>query len=260
MAPRTLPLLAAVAPNSIRPGSAAAPAPLDSALAALTTYQVGSGRGSLLAIDEAVVASLDNAPACQDLEQRFVALLKSDLSTVAKEYICGKLALIGSAQCVAVLAQLLEHKQLGEPARAALVSIRGEQARAALRDAIPRLKGPAKVGVLTSLGTYRDPADIAILVSMLQNPDHQIISAAAAALGEIGTADAAEALAKGPAAVSDSVQLVVLNSRLACAERLLEAGSKAEALAIYKALASAKHPKQIQLAAKRGLLSVVQQK
>ena len=80
-----------------------------------------------------------------------------------------------------------------------------------------------------------------------------IAAAAATALGDIGTVDSAKALQDAKPA-SDRVKLRVADSRLTAGERLLAAGDKAGALAVYNALVASKPAKNILLAATRGKL------
>ncbi len=78
--------------------------------------------------------------------------------------------------------------------------------------------------------------------------------AAAIALGDIGTAEAAKALADAKPTAPEATQAAT-DARLACAEDLLAGGKKAEALAVYKSLAGEGQPKQVRLAATRGMLA-----
>jgi hypothetical protein len=67
-------------------------------------------------------------------------------------------------------------------------------------------------------------------------------------------------LRKSEPTASTSVRSTVLDARLVCAERLAATGHIAEASAEYKSLTDAKFPKPVQLAARRGLLTLLQQK
>ena len=51
--------------------------------------------------------------------------------------------------------------------------------------------------------------------------------------------------------------MAAADAYLACAEQLLAAGKKLDALAIYKALNSSDQPDHVQIAAKRGLLAAM---
>ena len=227
---------------------------LDKAFAALSTYDHGSSRGPLMALDEAVGAATADAKARQDLEGRLLAVLQSKASPIAKEYVCRKLAMIGSARSVPALAALLADKQLAHLACQALEAIPGTEAVQALRGSVPKLGGLAKVGVIQSLGMRRDAGSVPALTALLTDADAQIARAAAVALGEIGTLPAAQALQKFLPAAPEPAKGAVLDSLLAGAEALAAEGKKSDALAIYKTLAAADVPKHVKLAATRGML------
>jgi hypothetical protein len=79
------------------------------------------------------------------------------------------------------------------------------------------------------------------------------VGAAAAALGNIGSVAAGQALRqfypKAPAPLRHKAADAALN----CAQHLLEAGQRAEAQALYRMLAEPTQPAHIQEAAQRGL-------
>lgn len=177
-------------------------------------------------------------------------VLKSDAPRAAKDFVCRKLMVIGTAQSVPALAALLPDNDLSHMARYALERIPAAEAAQALRDALPKLEGKLQIGVIGSLGVRRDEASIPALAGLLGAADAAVAVAAAAALGDIGTSEAAKAMADSAAAVKPGV----VDGRLAAAERLLADGKKDEALAVYKSLASSHVSKQIRLAATRGLL------
>jgi len=206
-----------------------------------------------------VVASHGDAAAQKALEMRLAAALKSDVPQAAKDFLCRKLSLIGSAACVPTVAGLLTDEKLSHMARYALERIPGPEAVGAMRDALPKVKGKQKVGVINSLGVRRDKQSTAALVALLGDSDQQIAGAAAAALGAIGTPETAKALADFQDKAPDALKLVAADAYLACAEALLADGNKADALAIYKALTKSKI-KHVRLAAMRGRLAAAGKK
>jgi len=239
--------------------AAAAEEKLDKAFEALKTYDWGADRSVLKPMDEAIVASHNDTAARKSLEMRLVAALKSDVSQAAKDYICRQLSLIGSAGCVPAVAELLTDEKLSHMARYALERIPDEEAVAALREALPKTSGTVKVGVINSLGVRRDAKSTEALTALLADQDVEIASAAAAALGAIGTPEAAKALTEFQAKAPKKLQLVAADACLVCAERLAAAGNKAEALALYKLLAKSEI-KHVRLAATRGMLALAGKK
>jgi hypothetical protein len=255
--PQTAVLAAAMAAANTARASLDKPA-LDLAFDALKSYDYGSGRAALVPIDEAVVAALSDSSLRLELEQRLAALLPGQISRVAKDYVCSKLVLIGSAASVPAVAALLGDKDVSHLALTALAAIPSSDSTRALRQALPKLTGPPKAGAIDALGFRRDPESVPLLAKLLEDSDVEIARAAAAALGNIGNSDAVQVLQQFKTKAPETLQLALCDSTLACAEHLAGAGKRSEALAIYKSLNDSKHPKHVQLAARRGLLMAVQ--
>ena len=79
--------------------------------------------------------------------------------------------------------------------------------------------------------------------------------AAAAALGQIANAQAAEALKEAKDKASGKLQMVILDAYLKCADKLVADGKKVQALVIYKELQKEGMPKPIRTAALTGMLN-----
>ncbi len=227
---------------------------LDNAFNALKTYDWGDDRAVLQPIDDAVVATHGDAAARKELEKRLAAVLGTDGSRAAKDFVCRKLSVIGTADSVPALAPLLTDEKLSHMARYALERMSCEASLQAMRDALPKVSGVLKVGVINSLGVRRDAKSADALVKLLSDGDQQVAAAAAAALGSIGTPEAATALQGFQKKAPEGLQIAAADACLICAERLLEAGKKAEALLIYRQL-STSTIKHVRVAAMRGMLS-----
>ena len=139
-------------------------------------------------------------------------------------------------------------------ARFALERNPAPEAAQALRDALPRVAVPLKVGIISSLGQRRDVASVASLAKMLNDTDGTIARSAALALGAIRTSEAAKALSNAKANAPET-QIAITDASLSCADSLLAVGNKSEALVIYKSLLGEGQSKQVRLAATRGLLA-----
>ena len=235
-------------------------AAVDAAFEALKTYDWGTDRKLMQPIDDAAVATHGDAAARKELEARLAAGLKTGASRSAKDFVCRKLLIVGTAESVPALAALLPDKDSSHMARYALERIQAPEAAQAMREALPKLAGPLKVGVIGSLGARGDAASAPALAALLSDADASIACAAACALGHIGTPEAATALTDAVKKAPDAVKVAATDGALVCAECLLAAGKKAEATAVYKALAGEDQPKHVRLAATRGLLSVAGKK
>ena len=231
-------------------------ASIDKAFEALKTFDWGVDpkkyRELLGSIDDLVPATHGDAAARKELETRLAAVLPSGASRAAKDFVGRKLAIIGTAESTPALAALLPDKDLSHMARYALERIPAPEAGKALRAALVKTSGAEKAGVIGSLGVRRDTESIEDLAALVGDSDARIALAAATALGDIGTVESAQALQAAKPA-SDAVKLRVADAQLTAAERLLAAGDKAGALAVYKSLI-ASPAKNIRLAATRGML------
>jgi HEAT repeat protein len=235
-------------------------AALEQAVAALKTYDFGQKYEIVRPIDDAVIALHGDAAGCKALEAQLVAVLGTGATRAAKDFVCRKLTVIGTAESVPALAGLLADKDLTHMARYALERIPAPEAAQALRDALAKLSGAAKVGVVGSLGSRRDAASVTVLATLLTDSDKAVACAAATALGHIGSPEAAHALGDVAKQAPEGVKQAIVDGSLAAAEQLLAAGKKTDAMLIYKSLLGEGQPKHVRLAATRGMLSVAGKK
>jgi len=194
------------------------------------------------------------ADGAADKEAALIKIIQSNVPPRDKAIPCKELAIYGTAKAVPALAALLTDKDLSSWARIALEAIPDQAADEALRQAIGKLKGRLLIGVVNSIGVraYAKAADD--LAGLLKDADEEVASAAAAALGRIGTAQAAKAiepcLAGGPAGVRSAAA----EGCVMCAEKLLAAGQDAEAIRLYDTVRKADVPVQRIIEATRGAI------
>ncbi len=234
--------------------------PLEKAFEALASYDWGTDRSLLQPIDDAVQATSGQPEARRELEKRLAGVLTSSASRAAKDYVCRVLSRIGTAVCVPGLKEILLSPELSHMARFALERIPDQEAVAALREALPQATGSVRVGIIHSLGVRQDEASVPALVALLQDKEPEVVSAAARALGSIGTPAASKALLAFVFQAPEEAKAEVFDACLVCAERLAASGQKPQAMLIYKALNKAELPKHIRVAATRGLLALMGQK
>jgi HEAT repeat protein len=240
--------------------AATAVAAVDDAFNTLKTYDWGTDRNALKPIDEAILAAQGNAVALRPLEKGLLDALAGGLSRSAQDYVCRRLRVIGTAQSVAALAALLPAEKTSHIARYALERIPDAAAAAALRDALPKVSGKLKPGMIGSLGTRRDQQSTKTIAKYMGDSDMLIAKAAAQSLGLIGTPAAAEELAAFAKKAPANMKMPIADARLACAERLLADGNKTAALAIYQALNRSSQPAHVRTAAMKGMLAAATKK
>lgn len=227
---------------------------LDAAFDALKKYDWGTDMAPLVPIEDAATAAHDKPEVRLDLESRLIDALKGDLSRDAHDYVCRKLTTVGSSAAVPVLSVLVIKPENSHMARFALERITGPEAGQALRDALDKVSGKTKIGVISSLGARRESASILPLGKLLNDADPGIARAAALALGAIGSSESAATLQSAMQS-SGSNQSTVIDALLSCAESLLTGNKAADANSIYKTLVGDSQPRLVRLAATRGLLA-----
>jgi len=188
---------------------------------------------------------------------KLVELLQDPAATVfEKAKACQRLAVVGTEEAIPALVALLPDEQLNLYGRFALEAIPGPAVDSALREAAKTLQGRPLVGVVGSLGQRRDAQAVGLLVGLLPNSDAAVASAAAGALGRIGTSEAARALRQALAGESP-VKTCLGDAGLACADSMAAAGRPDAALVLYQAVgAAANVPKHQKLAAVAGQIRV----
>lgn len=167
-------------------------------------------------------------------ETKLLAVLRSDATLSEKSAACRQLARVATKEAVPTLAALLGDERLSHMARYALEPIRDPSVDDALRDALGKVQGQPRLGVIGSLGARRDAKAVGVLAGLLEDADAG--GAAARALGDVGTAEAAKALEDALPDASGGSQLAICEGLLRCAEALAADGRSAPSLAIYDRL------------------------
>lgn len=255
-------VLPVVRPNAAAAGAAPAKAPtnveaaaamtVEQAWAALPGYKHGGSRVCFAVLSHAARQTAGDPDKRRQFAARLVAVLDDPKTTDdARDFILRELRILGDESAVPSLAKLLPDKTLSHLARAALEQTPGEAASEALRRALSSLRGDLLVGVITSLGMRRDAQSVKLLAPLLNTGDEMQRQATAAALGNIGTREAAEALLAARAAVSATLAPALTDACLACAERLIAAGQADQAQVVLDALYKPSEPPAVRVAALR---------
>jgi HEAT repeat protein len=236
--------------------AAAAPLPtLDQSFDLLKEFTLGADSTGLIPIERAAMEVHGNEPARAALEKRLVAYLAGTYPNVTRSFVCRQLVLIGSAASVAAVTPLILDEELSVHARNVLEHVPGPESEKALREALGQARGRTRIGVINSVAARRDAASAPVLIRILSE-DPESAAAAAKALGEIGTPEAAKALAaargKGPAPVQQAVAV----GMLICADRLVASGQRGQAVTLLEGLTEASQPEHVRLAARKMLSAV----
>ena len=218
---------------------------------AIEDYDFGKSRRGLAAIEE----EIRNVPPSSfpQVEARLLKALASSKTTFAgKQFVCRMLRQVGSARAVPALAELLADQELSHMARFALQHMPAPEAGAALREALGKLEGDLKIGVIGSIGQRGDREAVPELARLVAGSNTDIARAAIGAMGRIGSSQATGALAD--AEIPASLKPVRDNAYLMCADKMLAKGQTRQAAAIYRKMTAPANGTWIRIAAYKGLV------
>ena len=218
----------------------------------MTSTQATALLSAVLLLTSATASCLQQVDTPATEEAKLIAVLESGAEMKAKADACRQLARIATGKAVPVLAALLADEDLSHMARYALEPIRDPAADAALRDALDKLAGRARVGVIGSIGVRRDAAATTALANLLGGAA-EASRAAAKALGRIASPGAIGALEDAVSVVPPRSRPAVLEGLFRCADVLLANGRADQARALYDRLRGLPEiPPQVRAAALRG--------
>jgi HEAT repeat protein len=234
------------------PTAPAQTASLDELLAQTARWQSDTSRQPLLALSQMVLKARGSAPQTREMEQRFIAFLKSDATAAGKDFICKQLSLMGSEASVPVLSGMLADSKTADMGRYALERIPGPGVDRALREALAKSTGKTRIGIINTLGQRGDAASVAALRAPALGSQPAEAAAALFALAKIADPAAIEVLAAAQGKTGE-VRASAAEAYLQAANRLAEHGSAAAALPIYRKLYAAGEQGTVRAAALRGL-------
>lgn len=180
---------------------------------------------------------------------KLVEILKNpDAPIFDKAKACQRLAVVGTKDAIPALASLLPDEKLNLYARFGLEAIPDPAVDDALREAAGKLQGRQLVGVIDSIGQRKDARAVDLLKGFLKHSEVPVASAAAGALGRIGTPEAAKAI-QDALKTDTPVKNCLGDAALACAENLAAHGKTDQAIALYDAVRASNVAKNIRIAA-----------
>lgn len=198
--------------------------------AAISGYDFGQERTALSAFEarQREATTVERAP----LETQLFWILQHPESTFAgRQFACRMLRRIGSERAVFALEGFLDDEEMAHPARFALEGLPSPRADEALRDALARLDGELRLGVIDSIAARGDRGAVSKLAKLFDETDAVTVHAALEALGRIGGKKAARAL--DAAEVGAEHAAVLTDARLQCADSLVAEGAVSAATKIY---------------------------
>jgi len=226
---------------------------LEKLLDKVATYDYGTSRIALSEISDSLRKYSNSPKTLKHFAKQLVKFLqRPDTTFAGKQFVCRKLSIIGTEQAVPTLAAMLTDSKTSDMARYALQRIDGQDVDKALRDALQRSSGKARVGIINSIGRRADTSAAKALVGLIYDSDPDTASAAVAALLEIGGPVATKALGKAEKKTSGKLKMQVSDAYLECADKLMDEGKTKTANRIYEKMSKPDKPLPIRMAALQG--------
>jgi len=217
----------------------------------IAKYDFGDDRRDLTTIEEATRTATPKQR--KEIETRLLAVLKSPEATYAsKQWVCRVLRQIATKRSIPALAGLLADEKLSHMARYALQGMPYPEVDKVLRKALGKLSGKPKIGVIGSIAARGDRKAVGKLSKLIADSETAVAQAAVGALGRIGGAKAAKALAK--AQVPDDLETIRADALLMCADEMLARGKTAKAAAIYREMLGEGNAPAVRIAALQGIV------
>ena len=206
---------------------------------------------SILAIPTFFVCLLGaSVTDAKDAAELLQVIQSSEASDVDRANAFEKIGDIAGEEAVESLAGFLSDKKWSHYARFAFQKMEGENVTGVLLRSLETLQDELKPGVIDTIGRRRDPIAVAPLVKLLADSDTEVAAAAAIALGEIGTTDAAAALTESLNSETDPHRRESLASSLLMAgQRLVKTGNTQAAIGLFDQLRNAEVPKAYRIGA-----------
>ena len=173
-----------------------------------------------------------------------------DVSDVDRANAFEKIGDVAGADAVEPLVNFLSNKKWSHYARFALQKMDAENVTDTLLQSLDALEGDLRLGLIDTIGRRRDGAAVPALTKLLRNADAKVAAASAVALGEIGTTEAAAALAEALDSESDPKRSESLASALLLVgQRLARTGNTQAAINLFDRLRDAEVPKPYRIGA-----------
>jgi HEAT repeat protein len=149
-----------------------------------------------------------------------------------RRFLMRELQVAGGPEAVEAIGSRLLNEELGESAAQALIAIKTGAAEQ-FRKALPQAKGKSRVTIIQALGVVGDAESVAALKEAVRDEDQAVRIAAAWALANIGAPEAVEAVRNASNAQPGWERIQTTKACLLLAEKLVAAGKKSEAAALW---------------------------
>ena len=200
------------------------------------TYDYAGDPTLIHTIDNIIRFTQDKPQLRAVTERQMIALLESDATARAKQFVCHQLWIIATDASVEVLEKMLLEKDTAEMACYALRTHPSEAATHVLREALSRVDDQTKIRIINILGDKKDITCVDQLIELIDSENAGVAEAAAISLGTIGTEKGVKAIEKARATASGRKRAILARAWLRGAESYTQNNHTSDAIAIYETL------------------------
>ena len=203
-------------------------------LTTASAYEYGESREALSEIDEIVKSAVGSPEICKQVEAQFIDFLESNATLASKQFICRKLAVMGTRASVPALSKMLNAGETFDMALYALEKIPSDRVDKILFKSMQEARGKRRIGLMNTLGIRRYSPAVGTLANDALDEDREKAAAAVRALSRIGTDEAAGALRAVYQQTTGPIRNEAMNGYLRCADRMAETGAVDKARSMYR--------------------------
>ncbi len=227
---------------------------IDRMLADLAGYKYQDSRETLAEVDSFTNLFAHNTEMLAHLEQKFIDYLNSDATLDSKQFICKKLALIGTKASVKTLGKMLTKQETSDMALMAIEQIDDPSVDELLVRSVKKTSGNIQAGIINTIGKRKDAKAVKVLSRLVNSNDAQVQASAITALGKIADSKALGVLEKNVGALTGGAQMLAYDSYLKCVDKIAKT-EISKAFGLYEKIYNSDAPSTARVVALNGMLS-----
>lgn len=221
----------------------------------IKSYEFGQDRTELSELENEVLASAYTSEKKNMLETKLIEILSGDATFASKQFASRQLRVIGSEKSLPILTEMLRNEKTADLATYALENINGNKVDEILLETIPLVNKKTKLGIINTLAVRKNPSSVKGLSNLMEGSDIDVAIASARALGKIANKDCSATLSLYLNTNNKQLKRVILDSYLACADKMVIENDSKSAYEIYSKIYAGNNPQNIKKAAIVGLVN-----
>ncbi len=227
---------------------------LENILQQVARYRDNENTDAILELDDHIRRHRQTPEGRESIEAQLLAQLEKGATPDGQWEILRHLSSLGTAASVPFLQKLLMEEGRSDLACYTLEKIDGPEAEKALISSLDSLDGKARLGIISSLGHRKSLSAVSDLVDLAGKADQVTVEAVVNALGNIASAEAAQALLVFLESKGARFQTLIADALLRCADSWHASGETEQAGRLYRRIVNSEISAPATQAAFQGLV------